>query len=67
MNDIGTYSYIEIGDQVIKKPKAWTGMQGELRNAIGQDATLHMSGPYVVGLTNAEGRTFACAGDGFMD
>lgn len=67
--NLGTYSYIEIGDEIIHGPKAWSGIQGELSAAlrVGEPVTLHMHGNYLVGITQADGRTFASGGDGGID
>lgn len=65
-NKIETYSYIEIGDSIVKKAKAYTGIAGELSNALGSEVTLYMQGRFVVGVKTASGRTFASAGDNML-
>ena len=62
-NIIDTYSYIQIGDSIIKKLKVYSGINGELRSALGQEVTLYTKGNYLVGLKYPDGQTFASAGD----
>ena len=62
-NTISTISYIEIGDKIIKKVKAYSGICGELSHALGTEVTLYFKGRHLVGIKTQGGRTFASAGD----
>ncbi len=61
---VTTYSYIQIGDETVKKAKAYTGIAGELSAAIGDEVVLYIQSGYVVGLRRSTGRAFASAGHG---
>lgn len=65
-NTISTFSYIEVGDQILKKVKAYNGVAGELQGVVGEQVTLFMQGRHLVGVRTAEGRTFASAGDNML-
>lgn len=52
------YTYIEIGDQMLKKVTVFTGLDGKLNNELGKNVTLHVSNGYVLGLTTQEGKSY---------
>ncbi len=52
------YTYIEIGDQMIKKLMSFSGLDGKLNNALGKSVTLHVSGKYLVAITTEDGKTY---------
>lgn len=56
---ITSYSYIQIGDQMIKKVSVQTGIDQELGRAQGQEITVYMKGKYLLGIKLSDGRTFA--------
>lgn len=53
------YSYIEIGDQIIRKVMVMSGLDTKLRNAVGSEATLFVSFNAVVGVQSSDGRTYS--------
>ncbi len=53
------YTYIEVGDQMIKNAKVFGGLDGKVNNALGEPVTLHVDGNYVVAMTTQEGKTYS--------
>lgn len=60
------YTYIEIGDQMIKGAKVFRGLDGKLNLALGQPLTLHVDGAYIVALTTQDGKTYSSEKWGFF-
>lgn len=60
------YTYIEVGDQMIKGAKVFRGLDSKLNLALGQPLTLHMDGAYIVALTTQEGKTYSSENWGFF-
>ena len=60
------YTYIEIGDQMIKGAKVFRGLDSKLNLALGQALTLHVDGSYVVALTTQDGKTYSSEEWGFF-
>ncbi len=54
-----TYTYIEIGDQMIKKITTFNGLDGKLNNALGKHLVLHINGNALVAVTTEDGKTYA--------
>ncbi len=60
------YTYIEIGDQMIKGAKVFRGLDSKLSLALGKPLTLHVDGSYIVALTTQEGKTYSSEKWGFF-
>lgn len=60
------YTYIEIGDQMIKNVKVFRGLDGKLSLALGKPLTLHVDGSYIVALTTQDGKTYSSEKWGFF-
>jgi hypothetical protein len=60
------YTYIEIGDKMIKKITSFSGLDGKLNNALGKSITLHVNGNYLVALTTEDGKTYCTEKFGLM-
>jgi hypothetical protein len=60
------YTYIEIGDQMIKGAKVFRGLDSKLSLALGKPLTLHVDGSYIVALTTHEGKTYSSEKWGFF-
>jgi hypothetical protein len=60
------YTYIEIGDQMIKKITSFSGLDGKLNNALAKSITLHVNGNYLVALTTEDGKTYCTEKFGLM-
>lgn len=60
------YTYIEIGDQMIKKITSFSGLDGKLNNALGKSITLHVNGNYLVALTTEDDKTYCTEKFGLM-
>jgi hypothetical protein len=52
------YTYVEIGDQMIKKLTSFSGLDSKLNNALGKTVSLHVNGNYLVALTTEDGQTY---------
>lgn len=55
------YSYVEVGDAIIKKLKATRGIRSKMETAVseGQPVTLYVHSNYLCGIKMADGRLFA--------
>lgn len=55
------YSYVEVGDAIIKKLKATRGIRSKMETALseGQPITLYVESNYLCGIKMADGRVFA--------
>ena len=55
------YSYVEIGDAIIKKLKAMRGIRSKMETALseGRPVTLYVESNYLCGIKMADGRVFA--------
>lgn len=67
-NGLTTYSYVQIGDQIVKKVKAFTGIRSKLEAALqqGESITLYFHGKFLIGIRMADGKLFATEGDGMV-
>ena len=53
-----TYSYIQIDDTTISKAVIFRGLNGELKDSLGKEVTLHFQKNTIFAITNQNGKTF---------
>lgn len=53
------YSYIEIGDRMLKKTKTFVGLNGKLSSNLGRPVTLYLDGSYIVAFTDEQDKTYS--------
>lgn len=61
-----TYTYIEVGGQMLKKILTFNGLDGKLNNALGKNLTLHVTGDVLVAITTDDGKTYATEKNGLL-
>ena len=67
-NGVLTYSYIQIGDHVLKKVKAFTGISSKLEvaRANGGLVTIYIHGKTLIGVKMPDGKIFSSGGQGIF-
>lgn len=65
---LATYAYVEVGDAMVRKLKATTGIRGKLGVAFdeGKPVTLYVDSGYLCGIKMADGRVYASEVHGFF-
>lgn len=52
------YSYIQVDESMISKVVIYSGLNGKLRNSVGEKVTLHMQKKTIYAITDQNGQTF---------
>lgn len=55
------YSYIEVGDKMIKNLGCYGGLDGKLQHELGKEITLHVKNGFVEAVESSEGKTYSSA------
>ena len=58
-NDGIIYSYIEVGDCMLKKPKTFLGLNGMLASNLGRPVTLYLDGSHIVAFIDEQNKTYS--------
>lgn len=53
------YSYIQVGDELIKNIACWRGLDGKLQQQLGEEITLHTKNGFVVAIEASDGKTYS--------
>lgn len=55
------YSYVEVGDKMIKNLGCYGGLDGKLQHELGKEITLHVKNGFVEAVESSEGKTYSSA------
>lgn len=60
------YSYLELGDEMLKSVRISSGLNGKLTTSLGRTITVYLHGRCLVGIETDEGKTYATDGPSFF-
>jgi hypothetical protein len=58
------YTYIQVGEEMVKKVTTFNGLDGKLNSALGKTVTLHTKGRFLVAITTEDGKTYSTEEEG---
>jgi hypothetical protein len=54
-----SYSYVQVGDRLLKGVKCFNGLDGKFRLQLGRDVTLHVKGSTIVAVQTDDGKLYS--------
>lgn len=60
------YTYIELGEEMLKHVYTYPGLDGKVRLELGNPVTLHLNGSAVVAVTTQDGKIYCTEAPGIM-
>lgn len=68
MSDVSDtkYSYVELGDEMLKSVRLSSNLNGKLTTSLGQPITVYLWGSYLIGIEIEEGKIYTTDGPSFF-
>lgn len=57
-HSFSNYSYLQVGDTMVKNIACWHGLDGKLQQQLGEEITLHTNNGFVVAFKAPDGNTY---------
>lgn len=57
-HSFSNYSYLQVGDTMVKNIACWHGLDGKLQQQLGEEITLHTNKGFVVAFKTPDGNTY---------